>query len=521
LATRDSGAQLERLAEFNRAIISSMREGLVVADNDGVFQLVNPAAGRMLGYAPDELVGQQQNSVVPEDQISIVLAAQRRREQGDSDSYELELVAKDSTRFPVRVAGSPLILGGELAGTIAVFTDLTEQKHDKVQREHLQGQLRQAQKMEALGQLAGGMAHDFNNILQMIVGFTDLARIEVTTGKSPIGSLDEVLHAADRASQLVKQVLSFSRRSEDTLQPISLCPVVDDSLNLLRSTLPSTMDVRRAVCSDCAPISGNATLIHQILLNLGTNSMQSMAGDSGVFEVSVHPYIVDADLARRNQDLHAGDYIRMTVRDTGCGMDAATLERIFEPYFTTKLRGEGTGLGLAVVHGIVSQLGGAITVESEPGVGTTFDIFLPTLLQAAIVLEDLDQDEVLGGDEHILFVDDEPQIVAMTRLQLSQFGYRVTAVARSEEALKHLAAQPDAFDLLITDQTMPGLTGGELAVQARLIRPDLPIILCTGYSNSFDDERAATQGINALLAKPISRAELARTVRQVLNRVKK
>ena len=519
MATRDSGAELDRLAEFNQAIINSMREGLVVADNDGVFQLVNPAASRMLGYAPGELVGQQQNCVVPEDQIAVVLAAQHRREQGESDSYDLDLVAKDGTAFPVRVAGSPLILGGELAGTIAVFTDLTAQKHDKVQRERLQGQLRQAQKMEALGQLAGGMAHDFNNILQMIVGFTDLARIEVTTGKSPIGSLDEVLHASDRASQLVKQVLSFSRRSDDTLQPTLLCPVVEDSLNLLRSTLPSTVEVRRTVCTECAPISGNATLIHQILLNLGTNSMQAMAGDSGVFEVSLHPYIVDADLARRHQDLHAGDYLRMAVRDTGCGMDAATIERIFEPYFTTKQRGEGTGLGLAVVHGIVSQLGGAITVESEPGVGTTFNIFLPTLLQTPTVLENLDQDEVPGGDERILFVDDEPQIVAMTRLQLSQFGYRVTAVAQSEEALKHLAAQPDAFDLLITDQPMPGLTGCELATQARRIRPDLPVILCTGYSNTIGSEGAAVLGVDALLTKPISRAELARTVRKVLSRV--
>jgi PAS domain S-box-containing protein len=518
LAINDSGFDLSRLAEFNQAIINSMREGLVVADNDGVFQLVNPAAGRMLGYDPEELVGRNQNCVVPQDQISVVAAAHKRRENGESDSYELGLVAKDGTRLPVRVAGSPLLLGGELFGTIAVFTDLTAHKRGEAQRERLQSQLRQAQKMEAVGQLAGGMAHDFNNILQMIVGFADLARIEASAGQSPLGSLDEVLKASERASRLVKQVLSFSRRSDETLKPMLFCPVVNDSLDLLRSTLPSTVEIRREICADFAPIAGNATLIHQILLNLGNNAVHAMEDAHGVFAVSVAPYVVDADPARRHDGLPPGNYVRLTARDDGRGMDTATRERVFEPYFTTKPRGDGTGLGMAVVHGIVSQMGGAITVDSEPGAGTTFEIYLPTLPYAPDVIEDPAQSEHPGGDERILFIDDEPQIVTMTRLQLSQFGYDVTAVADSAEALKKIAEAPDAYDLLITDQTMPGLTGSELAEQARRIRPDLPVILCTGYSNTIDGERAAALGIGALLAKPIARAELARTVRKVLDR---
>jgi CheY-like chemotaxis protein len=370
--------------------------------------------------------------------------------------------------------------------------------------------------MEALGILAGGMAHDFNNILQVIVGFTDLALAELAAGSSPVRSLDEVLKASDRARQLVKQVMSFSRRSEDVLQPLLLCPVVEESLRLLRSTLPSTVEIRSSICTKCGPISGNATLIQQVLLNLGANANQAMEEGGGVFEVTVQTMTVGADRARQHRNLREGEYVRMTVGDSGKGMDAATLERIFEPYFTTKERGEGTGLGLAVVHGIVNQLDGVITADSTPGAGTTFEILFPSLPHSPTTTDELTREDIQGGVESILIVDDEPQIVDATNLQLEQLGYRVTAVARSDEALRLIEAQPDAFDLLITDQTMPGMTGAELAERVQRIRPDLPVILCTGYDSALEDKYPEKPRIDALLAKPISRAELASAVRAAL-----
>jgi signal transduction histidine kinase/ActR/RegA family two-component response regulator len=379
----------------------------------------------------------------------------------------------------------------------------------------LEQQLRQAQKMEAIGTLAGGIAHDFNNILSAIIGFTELT-MEDLDQKSPYAeNLREVLVASGRAKDLIRQILTFSRLGEQELNPISLSAIVKETVKLMRASLPSTIEIRQDIASH-AVVMADATQIHQLVMNLCTNAGHAMRNGGGTLNVRLSEVELDANQCRHYRKLIPGPYLKLTVADTGHGIPPEILERIFEPFFTTKQQGEGTGLGLSVVHGIVNGHGGEISVSSKPNEGTTFEILFPCDKQQK---EEMDQEisEIKGGTETILLIDDEPALVQVGRKLLEKLGYTVESRFSSLDALEAFQHHPHRFDLVITDLTMPQMTGDKLASQLIGIRPDIPIILCTGFSAMLSPEQAKACGIQAIITKPIIKRHLADTVRKILD----
>lgn len=385
------------------------------------------------------------------------------------------------------------------------------------EKEQLQAQLAQAQKMEALGMLAGGIAHDFNNILTAIIGYAELISLEAIPGSMTERNVRELLKAGHRAKDLVKQILAFSRRSEQERKPIRLDSTIKEALKLLRASLPSTIDIRQEI-DQGGLVKADPTQIHQVLMNLCTNASQAMAEKGGVLSVRWKPVDVSGTMTCRQTDLPPGPYMRLSVEDTGHGMSPEVVGRIFDPYFTTKEVGKGTGLGLAVVQGIVKGHGGAVTVISEVGKGSTFEVYLPRLDGVEGVAERKHPEPLpFGGRERILFVDDEPALNEVGRQILEHLGYEVENRTNSLEALELFLQDTQRFDLLITDMTMPNMTGDRLAQEVLRIRPNIPIILCTGFSERVSEEQARKLGIRELVMKPIVMSDLAKTVRRALD----
>ncbi|MDY6851592.1 MAG: ATP-binding protein, partial [Thermodesulfobacteriota bacterium] len=383
----------------------------------------------------------------------------------------------------------------------------------------LEAQLRQAQKMEAIGILAGGIAHDFNNILGGITGYTELALMDMAPRDKSREYLNQVLKAGDRARELVKQILAFSRQVEPELRPIKIGPTVNEALKLLRASLPTTIEIKRRLDPDIGSVMADPTQVHQVLMNLCTNAAHAMRPKGGVLEVSTNEVDIDAGTAARHHDLRPGRYARLTVCDNGQGMSKEVLERIFDPFFTTKERGQGTGMGLAVAHGIIKSHGGTIKAYSEAGKGSSFQVFLP--------VTPLEPGEtpragkpIPMGLESILFVDDEKVLVDVGQLVLERLGYRVDGRTSSLEALKAFQTHPEKYDLVITDQTMPQMTGMELAEKLLLIRPDIPIILCTGFSESINPDLARDMNIQRFLMKPLIASELGTAIRKALGQAR-
>lgn len=397
---------------------------------------------------------------------------------------------------------------GEIIGAIETLQDITD--HIELQR-----QLRQTQKMEAIGTLAGGIAHDFNNILTAIIGYAEMALDDLPVGDKTSRSLGQVLKAGRRAKDLVGHMLTFSRQDEQARQPVRASQIVREALHFLRASLPSTIAIRERITSDSALVPADPTQIHQVLMNLCSNAAHAMRETGGELEVSLAAANFDPE--DFEPALLPGPYVKLTVKDTGHGMEREVMDRIFDPYFTTKGPGEGTGMGLSVVHGIVANHGGSIGVRSKPGVGTTFEVFIPRIDHAPESNESEACEPLPVGTEQILLVDDEEIIVEMEQLMLERLGYQVTATTGSLEALEAFRAAPGRFDLVITDQTMPNMTGAELCKKLLSIRPDIPIILCTGFSDLVTPEKAQAMGIGAFMRKPPARRELARAIRRLLD----
>ena len=396
-----------------------------------------------------------------------------------------------------------------------VITNFVGVKRDITREVALENQLIQSQKMESIGTLAGGIAHDFNNILAAIIGYTEIGLLE-SEDEQTVNHLKEVLRAGERAKALVNQILTFSRRSEVRLQPLIISSIVEETLKLLRASLPSTIEIRQDIVSDAA-VMADPTQIHQVIMNLCTNAAQSMVMDGGVLKVSLEDTF---DFPRRvstGEKNFPFGWLKLSVQDNGCGIPPEIMDRIFDPFFTTKEKESGTGMGLAVVHGIIASIGGDINVRSEPGKGTVFDIFLPKADIDDIQIENMDDAIATSGNERILIVDDEESIIDVVRRLLERLGYRTTACMRSEEALQIFKADPKAFDLVITDMTMPKMTGDQLANELLKVRPDIPIILCTGYSERITEEEARKIGIKAFAIKPLSVKDLSITIRNVLD----
>jgi CheY-like chemotaxis protein len=381
----------------------------------------------------------------------------------------------------------------------------------------MQGQLFRAQKMEAIGTLAGGIAHDFNNILSAIIGYSVLAMAEVPGNSVLYSELESILHAGYRARELVRQILSISYRSEETRQVIDVVHLVREALKFLRAVLPSAIEIRQQLAADIYSVMANPTQLHQVVMNLCTNAAHAMAEEGGSLEVSLANVHFDSSFTSEGVTLEAGPYVQLTVRDSGVGIPQDTLQRIFDPYFTTKEKGKGTGLGLAVVQGVVRSHGGTLRVESEPDKGSKFTVFLPAVRDAAALLRPEQSMIVAAGSERILFIDDEEPIAHFGARALERLGYQVVAKTASLQALKLFRDKPAQFDLVITDLSMPGMTGDKLVHELLSIRADIPIILCTGFSEQVTEGQAKAMGAKAFLMKPLTIKILAETVRRVLD----
>jgi signal transduction histidine kinase/ActR/RegA family two-component response regulator len=384
-----------------------------------------------------------------------------------------------------------------------------------IARQRLDEQVQQGQKIQAIGTLAGGIAHDFNNMLTAILGYTELASDDVPRDSITWRNLQRVLTAGTRARDLVQQILAFSRQNTVQLQPVDLPLLVREMLSLLRASLPSTIEIWQHIETDVGMVLAAPAQIRQVFLNLCMNAEHAMRATGGVLEVHLEAVEVDAVFAAAHPELKPGPHVRLTVCDTGHGMPPEVLDRIYEPFFTTKGVGEGTGMGLSVACGIVASHGGTMTVVSAPGKSTTFAIYLPCSAGPAVRSASM-AESIPRGHEHILFVDDEAILVNLGRELLTRFGYTVTGHTSSTEALNVFREAPHQFDLVITDQTMPTMTGEGLVRALRDIRPDLPIVLCTGFSYAMTKDKAAALGINAFLLKPLVAHDLGRTIRQVL-----
>ncbi|MFA6498959.1 MAG: response regulator [Desulfurivibrionaceae bacterium] len=473
---------------------------------------VNKATCRILQKKAEELVGRYCYEVfrgIPEP----CPGCAEHLASLDRKSYSQEIFHPELQKTFLLTA-TPIMadLGlGKISGIAHFAKDISKQKK-------LELQLLQAQKMEAIGTLAGGIAHDFNNILAAIMGYTELVMMDLPQDMSAYAKLSEVTRAGKRAKDLVAQILTFSRHSEAKREPLELRSIVKEALKLLRASLPSTLEIKQEISDRPCWALADPVQIHQVLMNLCINASQAMRGKGGALLVSLAPEEIDGPRAALNPDLRPGAYVHLGVRDTGQGMGQDVLARIFEPFFTTKKTEEGTGMGLAVVHGIVKSHQGAIEVASVPGQGTVFDLYFPCITEVGEIGGALgDSQNISLGTERILFVDDEPALAELGKEVLEALGYQVQGHGDSREAWTRFASEPEAFDLVITDLTMPGMTGAQMAEKILALRPGMPIIMTTGYSDILTETEARELGVREYLLKPLSTARLAEVVRQVLD----
>ena len=389
-------------------------------------------------------------------------------------------------------------------------------QHEMEERKEIGEQLRQSQKMEAIGTLAGGIAHDFNNMLAAILGFTEMAAEDAADRPEVTRSLQNVLKSGMRARELVRQILTFSRKTNYDRSPLSLTPLMKETVQFLRASIPSTIMINLTITANSDTIFASPVEVQQIIMNLATNASLAMQEKGGTIEVSLSDIAFKPDSPVLETDVIPGEYLQLTVKDTGIGMSPDVMKRVFEPFYTTREVGKGTGMGLAVVYGIVKDLQGTITLESTPGVGSIFRIFLPKV-QTEGEKEQAYTVQAPMGTERILFIDDEELLVEWGQTTLERLGYMVTAMTNSKEALELFASDPSRFDLVITDHTMPGITGLQFAKELLKIRSDIPIILCTGHSETVSPDIAREAGIREYLMKPLAKQEMAQAIRRVLH----
>lgn len=457
--------------------------------------------------------------VHPDDLQRVLSSARMALAQKVLHEVEYRVLRPDGeTRWVSSLGRAEYDSSGKPVRMVGILRDITSSRYEKEERTRSEARLAQAQKMEALGTLAGGIAHDFNNILGIILGYTEMVLWNKEEGSNEHNQLSEVLKATYRAKELVKQILAFSRRSEHEKKPVQIGLVVKEAMKMLRASLPSTIEIKTNVPSH-AVVLADPTQVHQVLMNLCTNAAHAMRQRGGVLDVNLTDVHVEPADIRPHSDLQPGHYVLLTVRDTGHGINPAVLNRIFDPFFTTKEQGVGTGLGLAVVHGIVKSHGGAIEVESTVDEGTCFQVFFPAI-EKAPGQDKIDATPLPRGAERILVVDDEPALTLVLTKILERLGYQVECRTNGVEALEvfrdSLASAP--FELLVTDMTMPHLTGVDLAGELHRMVPDLPVIVCTGFSEQISEDRARGLGIQGFLTKPVVARELAELVRKVLDR---
>jgi PAS domain S-box-containing protein len=505
------GVRSEKKRRLFQIAVEQAAELVLITNSAGTIEYVNPALERITGYASSELTGRNPRILKSGHQKPAFYQelwntiSNGHRWQGCFINRR-----KCGTHYSEEAVIVPVTDG---TGSICNYVGI---KRDVTQENHLQRQLIQSQKMEAIGTLAGGIAHDFNNILSAILGYAELAVYEIPEGGPGRRDVAEVIKAGNRARDLVRQILTFSRKTEPDFKSIDIAPLLKEALKFLRASLPSTIDIRTRISAENTRVLCTPTMIQQILMNLCTNAAQAMKDSGGILDVSLTKTDIETAEIKQLPGLRPGPHLRLTVGDTGPGIEPDVLARIFDPYFTTKEKGEGTGLGLSVVHGIIQTLKGAVQVDSCPGSGAIFHVFLPCAASKdePTVVQPL---EPPTGNERILLVDDEEVLAAMGKQMLEHLGYRVTVRTNSADALNTFQSQPQDFDLVISDRTMPRMTGFELTEQIKSIRPDIPIILCTGHSDELEAQRAAALGISRMVMKPLGMNELADAVRSALD----
>lgn len=503
---------------------SEKRYFSLFAENHSVMMLIDPETGLIVdtnsaacsyyGYPFEKMVGMKASEInlLSEEEIH----AEMEKAQSEKRSYYIfqHRIASGDIR-DVEVYSGPISLHGRQLLYLIV--------HDITERIRLETQLRQAQKIEAVGNLAGGIAHDFNNILFAITGYTELVQSNIPADSSVQNYLDQIIVAGNRAAGLVQQILTYSRKTKHDLQPVTPHFLIREVLKMLHPSLPATIMIQEEIDEKCGEILADPSCIYQIIMNLCTNGLHAMENQKGTLTIKLYYKELGAKEVRAKGGVEAGAFVVMSVGDTGCGMDRATVDRIYDPFFTTKGIGQGSGMGLAVVHGIVEDLKGFIEVESMPGGGSVFKIYIPALLEKTAETEDLVPGKFRidipppTGFERILVVDDEPQLVEIQKVMLEQSGYSVTETTDSTEALKLFQEHPDRFDLLITDLTMPGLGGDALSRAVLEVKPDIPIIMCTGHSDIVSERESLSMGIKQFISKPVYKSEFLATVRRVLD----
>jgi PAS domain S-box-containing protein len=495
------------LTTLNQAI-EQATEAIIIIGLDRKVQFANPAITRIIDRPVDELIGEsphlENTNMINSEEIWEIL------EKGQTWNGCVTGAKKDSSTFSMDMTITPVRSeAGKINCFLAIGKDITRELM-------IDAQLRQSQKMEAIGTLAGGIAHDFNNILAAIMGYTEL-----TIGKLKQPELqhylEQILRAGERARNLVTQILAFSLKGDKEVKPADISLLIRENLKLLRATIPSTIEIRSDIEPEVAKVLADPTQLHQVVMNLCTNAAHAMREKGGTLEVGLSNAEITPEMLPLLPDLKPGPYVKLRVDDTGTGIAPDIMGKIFDPFFTTKERGKGTGLGLSVVYGIVKEYGGAVAVQSELGKGSTFSTYLPAIERSGELTGE-PSGPIPGGSERIIFIDDEDTLAEMGRDMLEGLGYEVIAETSSAGALEIFRAQPDRFDLVITDMTMPGMTGKELATELLKIRPDIPIILCTGFSEIITEEEAGVMGIREFAMKPLDLRSIAELIRKALEK---
>jgi PAS domain S-box-containing protein len=513
---RELQARIEASGKAEERLGSVIEHAPIVVwaiDAEGVFTVSEGRGLKSLGLEPGQVVGLNAFDIYKDAQG--VVDSLRRCLAGEEFT---NMVPVGDTVWETRYA--PVFDGQKnVVGASGVATDVTEREHSADAARRLQSQLFQAQKMDTIGTLAGGIAHDFNNILSPIIGYTDMARDMLAEDDPVRDDLEQVLKAARRAKDLVEQILVFSSHVDHERRTVQPHLVAREVFQLLRSTLPSTITISQHIDTHAGSIVANAGQIHQVIMNLCTNAAHAIGDRDGTIRIELRGEQVGEALSETRPALRPGPYVVLSVSDDGAGMDANTLARIFEPFFTTKEVGEGSGLGLSVVHGIVTAHDGDIVAQSTPGGGASFRLYFPAT-ESASVVDDGNAGEhapALAG-EHVLLVDDNTDIVGMSSRLLEPFGYRVTSTTDSRVALKVFRRNPDEFSVVVTDLTMPRMSGVELARELRAIRADIPIVMMTGYGGTVTEETAETEGIDELIRKPVGARALTQKIRAAIDR---
>lgn len=502
-----------------RQLFESMMDAYVSIDLAGNIIHTNRSFNEMLGYTSKELQKLNIKDLTPEKWLPADLKVVRKvLSDGHSDIYEKEYIRKDGEILSVELRTFLLRdKNNRQVGMWAIIRDITERRMIEEERENLMRQLIQMQKMESIGILAGGIAHDFNNLLAPIMIHTELAIADLPEDSPLRLSMKEIYLASERARDLVKQILTFARKNDEEITALKMTPLIKEAIKFLRSTIPTTIDIKCNIKANKDMILADPTQVNQIIMNLSTNAAYAMREKGDLLEIILDNQDIHCTKTDKSVNLNQGSYVKLSVRDNGTGISPDIINRIFEPYYTTKQTGEGTGLGLATVHGIVKKYGGDITVESKVGHGTTFHIYLP-LVEVELTNSDNNKLEPSTGTERILLVDDEKIIIDITQRMLERLGYIVSTKTSSLEALEVFRNNPDKFDLVITDMTMPIMSGEDLAKAIIEINPEIPVILCTGFSDKIDEAKAKESGISSFVMKPIVMNTIAKTIRDVLDK---